>query len=656
VQKEIARPHSEFANAFPVLTGIMRTLDSQSGVSIFGLKHLPPMIAWIKFLRSRLSQRLSKAQCIKCDTYNAQWVLVECKNHSWGKVNTIRELAKEFVVGWNHLASRATLDKDKKGQLIREDEKTRKDERKVATAKALTVAEADDEIVVPGGDDAKADDAVAADERGIEGVGVVKGLKGTGFVRKLFGFRARPKATVAAEVLPSDSEEEESDSLEDGGDDDDEKKYGDEEDAKDAGLVEVEELSEQKQLANAFSRFILFRNACQTVPITTIDAFDGERFIEENVSLITALYSTRGLSETSPMIELIISHYAEAQNALLRAVHGFATTQEAEEGGLGAVRLCELSNESQVFSLTDESFVERIQSSTVQTVEYGQQRRDGAQLTVNMALLETEIKEEFIVGRKQIISTMDNLVFECSDEYEMTDVIADIDRKWKITRHELFFSKCDEATLLSIKQGLVQRVLLSDDRDGKDADADPVTELFERARSSVERTLIHLRGNVSSPRGSVSDYMRKVLRMGRDDAFNRAGLELCHLRDLWGFLRREIAMKKGDWDLPPLDCVQIYRSPIGNQKTKDELNKMMRSVADTELLWQFLQKWRDYLKKTLNQYWPRCEVMPLKEHLIFTMDSQEMEELTESLPDAVLMTHAGAAYTFCAQEFKRMSQ
>eukprot|EP01083_Nonionella_stella_P272242 923023_1 len=101
---------------YPITFGIMECIDLGIGYSVFAVQYLPFMITWMKHIKSRLNQRIDRMELIQNrEQYTAQWLLEQCKKVSdpeW------KQALDGFVTGWNHVASRVTVDKDIKNKRI----------------------------------------------------------------------------------------------------------------------------------------------------------------------------------------------------------------------------------------------------------------------------------------------------------------------------------------------------------------------------------------------------------------------------------------------------------------------------------------------------------------------------------------------------------
>ena len=98
---------------YPVTWGILHTIDSAAGYSVFALKHLPAMITWMKLLKQRLNQRLNLDDVLADpDLYSSQWVMDKCMTEGWGDIRVWTEAFNGFVKGWNHLAERVTTQEE----------------------------------------------------------------------------------------------------------------------------------------------------------------------------------------------------------------------------------------------------------------------------------------------------------------------------------------------------------------------------------------------------------------------------------------------------------------------------------------------------------------------------------------------------------------
>ena len=121
--KEKFLERNENKSKYPVTWGILNTIDTAAGYSVFALKHLPAMITWMKLVKQRLNQRLDLDEILKDpEMYSCQWVMDKCVNEKyinlnerWVDIRVWKDAFNGFVKGWNHLAQRVTTDEDHVG-------------------------------------------------------------------------------------------------------------------------------------------------------------------------------------------------------------------------------------------------------------------------------------------------------------------------------------------------------------------------------------------------------------------------------------------------------------------------------------------------------------------------------------------------------------
>eukprot|EP01084_Bolivina_argentea_P147794 258528_1 len=111
---------------YPITYGVLECINLDIGYSVFALQYLPPMLTWMKNIKSRLNQRINMEDIQQNgDKYNGQWVLDECEKNRWGDSEEWSRSLDGFVSGWNHIAYRVTTDREKQGSII--DAKKKKD-------------------------------------------------------------------------------------------------------------------------------------------------------------------------------------------------------------------------------------------------------------------------------------------------------------------------------------------------------------------------------------------------------------------------------------------------------------------------------------------------------------------------------------------------
>ena len=111
--KEKFLERNENKSKYPVTWGILNTIDTAAGYSVFALKHLPAMITWMKLLKQRLNQRLNLDEVLEHPgQYSCKWVMDRCANEGWGDIRVWRDAFEGFKDGWNHLAQRVTTNEE----------------------------------------------------------------------------------------------------------------------------------------------------------------------------------------------------------------------------------------------------------------------------------------------------------------------------------------------------------------------------------------------------------------------------------------------------------------------------------------------------------------------------------------------------------------
>ena len=104
---------------YPTTWGILNTIDTAAGYSVFAMKYLPAIITWMKLLKQRLNRKLNLDEVLQNpDKYTCQYVMDRCVIEKWGDIAVWKNAFNNFVEGWNHLARRVTEDREIENQAV----------------------------------------------------------------------------------------------------------------------------------------------------------------------------------------------------------------------------------------------------------------------------------------------------------------------------------------------------------------------------------------------------------------------------------------------------------------------------------------------------------------------------------------------------------
>ncbi|ETN97471.1 hypothetical protein RFI_40058, partial [Reticulomyxa filosa] len=139
-----------------------------------------------------------------------------------------------------------------------------------------------------------------------------------------------------------------------------------------------------------------------------------------------------GPLETSKMIRLLLDHLVTVNNNCLSNCHQdfewsftikcykYLRLNATEENALathtlGEILLTHISSEKDVVGIDETKFLQEIQECTSQKFEYG----TNVPFAVNLRLLESRMKDNYIVGRKIIKFTLSELMFELAGQHDI---------------------------------------------------------------------------------------------------------------------------------------------------------------------------------------------------------------------------------------------
>ncbi|ETO08732.1 hypothetical protein RFI_28657 [Reticulomyxa filosa] len=343
---------------------------------------------------------------------------------------------------------------------------------------------------------------------------------------------------------------------------------------------------------------------------------------------------------------------------------------------LGEILLTHISSEKDVVGIDETKFLQfvlffkkkivyaiEIQECTSQKFEYGTK----VPFAVNLRLLESRMKENYIVGRKIIKFTLSELIFELAGQYDIRQVIVEITAKYNEARpttvKQEYFQRVGQELLKNLKLKIDQRadIALGGNtvqnirRQIANTNANS-TLAFKVARQALEQVFIALRRQKDLPDNNcaVGAYMRDVLHLQQAEfePFTQVQeLRLAHCEDLWKYLERLHLLAENVWNKIPRKLMILYQT-----KVPESLKPVLRSFvveSDLNLIWELLIQWKQFLETKLSQEtYQKASSILLKEYLGTAMSNERLEEQVQQLPDNLFLIHAGTSYEICAQVFQ----
>ncbi|ETO03032.1 hypothetical protein RFI_34378, partial [Reticulomyxa filosa] len=189
-------------------------------------------------------------------------------------------------------------------------------------------------------------------------------------------------------------------------------------------------------------------------------------------------------------------------------------------------------------------FKQEIQECTSQKFEYG----TNVPFAVNLRLLESRMKDNYIVGRKIIKFTLSELMFELAGQHDIRQVIVEITANAK----QEYFRRVGQELLKNLKLKIDQRadiaiggnIAQNTGRQIANANANANAILaFKVAKQALEQVFIALRRQKDLPDNNcaVGAYMKDILHLQQaefEPFVQVQELRLAHCEDLWKYLER----------------------------------------------------------------------------------------------------------------------
>ncbi|ETO13658.1 hypothetical protein RFI_23710 [Reticulomyxa filosa] len=512
---------------YPVLWGILKTMDTLSGFSIFSVQYLPAMIQWMKLIHSRFNRRLTQEEVEeRPNEFSVDYALRRREENKWGDLGKWNEAWQGFVQGWNHVASRVTTDVARAGERI--------------------------------------------------------------------GQNANDQVQANAKIVEEKKEEEQKQ---------EEKKEEEKKDAdelpepkiKDGDANEAATGTGPNTGINEFKRYLIIADAfnqCENIPFQCIKG-SGERgdILPKDVPLWPAIEcGSDGPLATSKMIRLLLDHLVTVNNTCLSNCHQLppADDQTPQSNTLGEIMLTHISNERDVVAIDESLFLQfdlflilQIQECTSQKLEYGAK----VPFSINLRLLESRLKQSYIVGRKFIHFTLNEVLFELAGQHDIRQLIVDINRKYSETTNKKkdYFRSVDEQSLKSLKIKIEQRAESGIGRaydvvenkatdDNKQNSSKNSLMAYKISKQALEQVLIALRRQKTIPDGTyaLGSYMENMLHLQQAEfePFKRVKeLHLEHCASLWKYLERLYLLSENTWHKIPKKLMTLYQLQKSHTRT-----------------------------------------------------------------------------------------
>ena len=388
-----------------------------------------------------------------------------------------------------------------------------------------------------------------------------------------------------------------------------------------------------------------------------------------DVSLIYALDAGMdGKLETSVMIRKILLHFTHVNNKVLTACYQLPKDDNGENVGLQpSLESSHISNRSDVVDVDEGELQSIIQDCFQQRLMYGS-LRDGQQL--NMRLLETRLRERYIVGRKFLVLQQESFSF--AGQYPISLLVSKINHRYSDGKS--YFDKAPQQLIEMVRINIQTKADLHYDAvDAADIENDirdaaqqemhlqnnSLLDEYTNALRAIEQTFMALERQRILPdrdHSAIGEYMKNILHLYPQeyDPFIRiTQLKLKHLECVWREFERFKCIEKGDWCQIPKTVMDLYQNEIDdNQRT--EVQQFITKY-NMERLWTFLSAFRYFLDHLCRRELCQTpQLISLSEYLRYAEDIDD--ELIDAFPQNIKLSQAAYAYLHSARFFRERSE
>ena len=576
---------------YPVTWGILNTIDTAAGYSVFALKHLPAMITWMKLLKQRLNQRLNLDEVLAdSGQYSCKWVMDRCANEGWGDINVWAEAFNGFVEGWNHLAQRVTtqeemenvaIDTVDKGTIYQRDPNS--DEKEETKQNEEDIQE--DEIKMIRKNEFK---------KFVKIANVCEMLPIKPFVSKSAKGNAEVKPVDVPLVFGMDSGQ-------DG------------------------KLDTSIMIRKIVQHYVSVNNRVIGECYQLGDNDDEKTSSKKRELGLDPGLDSSYISREKDVVDIDEEELREIiQQCFQQKLRYGADIPDAVNWRLLESRLRERYITGRKLIFENPIYFEFAGQFNIPIVL---QKIDRQHAIVLQADPEKETYFEEVPHnlleivklnlRQRAAVSQDNV----SNDHEHDDFIqggnAGHDRR---------------------NQQSKQRLL----------------DAYSNAKSAVEHTLVALQRQKNLPEKgfSLGTYMKDNLHLypKEYDPFIRTQLQLKHLGPLWRFLEKTHLIEQGTWHEIPKTTMELYRTPI-NDQLKTGIRQFI-TMYDMDALWKFLSAFRRFLETMCRT---QLSQKPDQESLVHFLSYAEDvdEELVYNFPPGIKLNQAGFAYFHAAKEYQK---
>eukprot|EP01084_Bolivina_argentea_P253098 425038_1 len=425
---------------------------------------------------------------------------------------------------------------------------------------------------------------------------------------------------------------------------------------------------------NPFRKFVVLQDTCETLKIWKIEPkIKGEKIIKAcDVSLSLALDSE--YFDSSKMIRFIIQHLVEANNRLLRIVYNLSEEDNGERIGLSPrLSTTELSQKhnNDVINIDEEELASIIQQCVKPRLRYGQDNK----LTLksfNLKLLETQLKQKYIIGRKFL--KYDRVIFEFAGQHNIPLFINKINMKYRTSQQKSTFFDPNpqiEGDLSILEYEIEQNCeninvnaydyQNNDEKNDEKKQYEKIksenrTKGYKLAMQSVEQILIAIERLVSYPDPTITsifDYMKKTLHLSRKDysPFQPTKLQISHCGKVWRHLEKRYIECQGKWKEIPqiMDCYLRFI----DKEQKQSIGQFI-ATNDMDKLWIFLLGYRRFMEEICKTQLSNPQQTKLRLYLqdVDDIDLDMIGNDMNAFPNNIMLSQIGHAYEYAAEKYQ----
>ncbi|ETO06717.1 hypothetical protein RFI_30675, partial [Reticulomyxa filosa] len=190
---------------------------------------------------------------------------------------------------------------------------------------------------------------------------------------------------------------------------------------------------------------------------------------------------------------------------------------------------------------------------------------------INLRLLESRMKQSYIIGRKFIHFTLNDVLFELAGQHDIRQLIADINRRYSTNKKKDYFRSVNEQLLENLKIKIEQRARsrvgqIGDVIENKTVDDNKQNSsmAYKISKQALEHVFIALHRQKTIPDGTyaLGSYMENVLylQQAEFEPFQHVKeLYLEHCASLWVYLERLYLLSENTWSKIPKKLMTLYQ-------------------------------------------------------------------------------------------------